>query len=219
MKKTQTTPEPSEPIPPHSEPTSEPYETIPPPSEPISEPSELIHNPSEPTSEPSKPDLTFPTIDEVFSKFSENATSRLRKLFEESRLSDNPSEVRTHWNIFLRWMTSGVFKLKGLSEQVRNDYIRGAEERLEARLAHEAVERVRRENKERDDVEAVAKEEAEKAAATEAETKAKAEAKEVARKAVEEATKSSEVALTQCESSISDLAPLVLKTLEEIQKE
>lgn len=38
-------------------------------------------------------------------------------------------------------MTSEAFKLKGLSEQVRNDYIREAEERLEARLAREAKEK------------------------------------------------------------------------------
>lgn len=46
-------------------------------------------------------------------------------------------------------MTSEVFKLKGLSEQLRNDYIRGAEERLEAHLEHEATERARKQAEER----------------------------------------------------------------------
>ncbi|XP_050890369.1 uncharacterized protein LOC127095769 [Lathyrus oleraceus] len=63
-KKTQYVPKPFEPIPPPSKPTSELYE---------------------PTSQPYEPDLTFPTIDEVFAKFSENSASRL---------NDNPSEVR-----------------------------------------------------------------------------------------------------------------------------
>lgn len=106
---------------------------------------------------------------------------RLKQLSEESRLRDNPSEVRTHLNGFLRWMTSEVFKPKGLSEQVINDYIRGTEERLEVRLAHEATERARKEAEER----VAAKEEAEKVVAAEvgAEAKAKAEAEEATRKA------------------------------------
>lgn len=94
-------------------------------------------------------DLTFPTIYEVFAKFLEKIVARLKKLSEESRLRDNLSEIRTHWNEFLRWMTSEVFKLKGLSEQVINDHIRGAEERLEARLAQQAEERSKKEAEER----------------------------------------------------------------------
>ncbi|XP_050918803.1 uncharacterized protein LOC127136264 [Lathyrus oleraceus] len=175
--KTQYVPEPSEPIPPPSEPTPEPSETIPPPYEPISEPSELTHNPSEPTFQLSEPDLTFPTIDEAFSK----------------------------------WMTSEVFKLKGLSKQVINDYIREAKERLEARLPQEVTERAMKEAKERDD----AKEEDEKDDVVEVEV----EAEEAARKAAEEAAKSFEITLTRSESSTSDLAPIVLKTLEDLQKE
>lgn len=121
-------PKPSETFPPASEPTSE---TFPPPSEP----SEPIRKPYEPTSQTSEPNLTLPTIDEAFAKFLEKSTSKLRHLFDESRVSDNPSEVRTHWNGFIRWITSKVFKLKGFPKQAKNDYIRGAEERLEARLA------------------------------------------------------------------------------------
>lgn len=51
-------------------------------------------------------------------------------------------------------MTSRVFKLKGLSEQVRNDYIREAEERLEARLVKEAEEKTLKEAEEKARLEA-----------------------------------------------------------------
>lgn len=60
-----------------------------------------------------------------------------------------------------------------------------------------------------------AKEEAENVVSTEDEV----EAEEAAHKAAEEAAKSSEVALTRGESSTSDLASLVFKTLEDLQKE
>ncbi|XP_050877044.1 proline-rich receptor-like protein kinase PERK12 [Lathyrus oleraceus] len=56
-------------------------------------------------------------------------------------------------------------------------------------------------------------------AATEAEEKAKASAKEATRIAAEEAAKTRANALTQGEQSNSGFAPLVLKTLEELQKE
>lgn len=45
-------------------------------------------------------------------------------------------------------MTYEVFKLKGLSEQVRNDYIREAKERLEAHLVKDAEEKAREEAEE-----------------------------------------------------------------------
>ncbi|XP_050919617.1 uncharacterized protein LOC127137175 [Lathyrus oleraceus] len=121
-----------------------PSETIPEPSEPISEPSETMHEPSEPTPQPSEPGLTLPTLDEAFSKFLENFASILKKLSDESSISDNPSEVRTHWNEFIRWVTSKVFKIKGLSEQVRNNFIRSAEEKLDARLEKEVAEKAER---------------------------------------------------------------------------
>lgn len=202
-KQTTSVPETSEPIPPPSTPTSEPFETLPSNSEPTYAPSEPI---SEPTSAPSEaipqnsePDLTLPTLNENFAKFSESTTVRLMQLSEESRISDNPSEVRTHWNGFLRWMTSGVFKLKGISEQVKN----------EERAWKEAEEKAKIEAEER----------AAEAAAAEAEAKAKVDAEEDTRIAVEEAAKTYEVALTQSELSTYDLAPLVLKTLEGLQKE
>lgn len=38
-------------------------------------------------------------------------------------------------------MDSEIFKLKGLSEQVRNNFIRGAEEKMEAHLKKEETEK------------------------------------------------------------------------------
>ena len=67
-------------------------------------------------------------------------------------------------------MTSEFFKLKDLSEQVRNDFIRGAREKLEARLAKEAVEKAERES-----AEVAARETTEKVVA-EAATREQAEA-------------------------------------------
>ncbi|XP_050914681.1 uncharacterized protein LOC127129571 [Lathyrus oleraceus] len=145
----------------------------------------------------------------------ENTDVRLRQLSKESRLSDNSFEVRTHWNRFLRWITSEVFKLKGLSEQVKNDYIRGAEERMEARLAQEAEERAREEAEERTRREA----EERVVAEVDVEAKAKADVEEVARIATEEAAKTYKVALTRGDSPTYDLALLVLKTLHELKKE
>ena len=126
---------------------------------------------------------------------------KLRQLSEQSSLSDNPSEVRTHWNGILRWMTFEVFKLKGISEQVRNNYIRGAKERLEALLVKEAEEKARKKDEEKASIEA---------ATVEAEAKAKANTEEAEHIAAEEAAKSTGVALTRGESSTSNIAPLVL---------
>lgn len=115
-------------------------------------------------------------------------------------------------------MTSEVFKLKGLFEQVRNDFIREAEEWPEARLAREVEEKVRLEAEEK-----TRKEVEDKVAAEDVDVEAEAEAKvdveEATHIAAEESAKAKDIALTQGESSASDLAPLVLKTLEELQKE
>ncbi|XP_050919295.1 eukaryotic translation initiation factor 4 gamma-like [Lathyrus oleraceus] len=123
-------------------------------------------------------------------------------------------------------MTYEVFKLKGLFKQVKNDYIREAEERLEACMAKEDEEKSRQEAKEKAILEAEeqARKEAEEkevveVAATEAEAKAKADAKEATHITVEEAAKSNEFALTRGESSTYGIAPLVLQILEELQKE
>lgn len=112
---------------------------------------------------------------------------KIRPLSENSRISDDPSVVRIHWNRVIRWMTFEAFKLKGLSEQVRNEFIREAGERLQNRLAREVEERARREAEEKDRLEEEerARETAEKVVAeaavvAEAEAKAKADAKEAA---------------------------------------
>lgn len=115
-------------------------------------------------------------------------------------------------------MTSEIFKLKGLFEQVRNDFIRDAEERLEAQMTKEATEKA-----EREAIEKAAKEAAEKASAeVVAREKAEQEAEvamvtEAAQKVASK--KTTEVTLTQGESLTTDFAPLVIKTLEELQKE
>jgi hypothetical protein len=113
-------------------------------------------------------------------------------------------------------MTSEAFKLKHISEQVRNDFIRDAEARLQERLAREAEEEARRQEEERARQaeiqrakEAEAKALADAAAAAEAEAKA---AEEAEARAAEEHS-----ALTQGESS--SVIPMVLKTLEELQKD
>ncbi|XP_050878124.1 uncharacterized protein LOC127081940 [Lathyrus oleraceus] len=196
--KSTSVPETSEPIPSPSTPPSTASKTLP-SFEPPNEPSETSQIPSKPIHPTSEPEPTFSTLEEVFAIFSESSTARLRQLSEESRLSDNPSKVRTHWNGFLRWMTFEVFKLKGVSEQVRNDYIRGDEERLEARLAQEDEEKARKEVEEKA---------ATKAATVEAEAKARADTEEATHIVAEEATKTTKVALTRGESSTFDIASL-----------
>lgn len=62
-------------------------------------------------------------------------------------------------------MNSEIFKLKGLSEQVRNYFIRDTEERIEARMAKEAVEKDEREVVERATAEVAARKAVEKEAA------------------------------------------------------
>ncbi|XP_050896765.1 eukaryotic translation initiation factor 4 gamma-like [Lathyrus oleraceus] len=122
-------------------------------------------------------------------------------------------------------MTSRAFKLKGLSEQVRNDFIRDVRVRLHARLVREAEEKATKEAeekahlKEEQRIREVEKKATTKAVIAEAEAKVEAEAEEVAHIAAEEAAKTSADALTRGEKSNSGFAPLVLKTLEELQKE
>lgn len=55
---------------------------------------------------------------------------KIRSLSENSGINDDPFVVRIHWNKVIRWMTSEAFKLKGLSKQVQNDFIKEARERL-----------------------------------------------------------------------------------------
>ena len=81
--------------------------------------------------------------------FAEASVDKVKSLTINSGISDDPSAVRTHWNRVIGWMTSEAFKLKSLSEQVRNDFIRDAELRLQERLAREAEERARKEAEEK----------------------------------------------------------------------
>jgi hypothetical protein len=154
--------------------------------------------------------------------FAGASVEKVKSLTINSGISDDPSSIRTHWNIVIGWMTSEAFKLKNLSEQVRNDFIRDAEARLQERLAREAEEQARREAEERARQEelqrvreAEAKALADVVAAAEAEAKAAAEAE--VRHAEESASRVEPDALTQGESST--FVPLVLKTLEDLQKE
>ncbi|XP_050909911.1 eukaryotic translation initiation factor 4 gamma-like [Lathyrus oleraceus] len=123
-------------------------------------------------------------------------------------------------------MTSEAFKQKGLSEQVRNDFIRETRERLKARLAREVEERAHREAEEKVRLEAKEKDRRKtvekatiEAAAAEAEAKAKTDAEEASHIVVEAVSKAKDTTLTQGEPSHSEFSPLVLKTLEELQKE
>ncbi|XP_050919172.1 uncharacterized protein LOC127136683 [Lathyrus oleraceus] len=119
-------------------------------------------------------------------------------------------------------MTSEAFKLKGLFEQVRDDFTRDAGIRLQARLAREDVEKARKEAKEKarlEEEQRIREAEEKAVAAAEAEAKAKGDAEEAAHIAAEEAAKARADALTQGEQSNSGFSPLVLKTLEEMQKE
>ena len=155
--------------------------------------------------------------------FAEASVDKVKSLTINSGISDDPSTVRTHWNRVIGWMTSEAFKLKSLSEQVRNDFIRDAESRLLERLAREAEEQARKEAEEKSRKEEIQRlKEAEAkaladAAAAEAEAKAAAEAEAKAAADTEALRAEEQNALTKGESFT--FAPLVLKTLEELQKE
>ncbi|XP_050876746.1 uncharacterized protein LOC127080469 [Lathyrus oleraceus] len=226
-----TTPSEQPPTPPLEQQTTPPSETpIVPPFKHITiptsqPPADTTQTPPESPSPNSKPEPIFPTLEEAISLFVESSVEKIKPLSENSGISGDPSAVRIHWNKVIRCMTSEAFKLKSLSEQVRNDFIREAGERLQARLFREAEEKARREGEEKARVEEeqmvreATKKVAAKAAAAEAEAKVKADAEEAAHIAVEEAAKASNDALAQGEQSNSDFPPLVLKTLEELQKE
>jgi len=81
--------------------------------------------------------------------FAGASVQKVKSLTINSGISDDPDSVRTHWNRVIGWMTSEAFKLKHISEQVRNDFIRDAEARLQERLAREAEEEARRIEEER----------------------------------------------------------------------
>ncbi|XP_050897023.1 eukaryotic translation initiation factor 4 gamma-like [Lathyrus oleraceus] len=112
--------------------------------------------------------------------------------------------------------------LAQLQDTANSEQTPGSEARLEARLVREAEEKARKEAEEKDGLEAEenARKKAEEKAMTEASAaEAEADTEEAARIAVEEVAKSTEVALTRGASSTYAIAPLVLQTLEELQKE
>jgi hypothetical protein len=226
----QTTNIPSEDQPSEAQPSDLHTSDITPPNtsaepEPEAEPEPLTLNLSPPTSSPqtSEPNLSVPTLEEAIMLVAGASVQKVKSLTINSEVSDDPDSVRTHWNRVIGWMTSEAFKLKNISEQVRNGYIRDAEARLqerlareaearrleEERLAREAEEEARRLEEERAK-EAEAKALADAAAAAEAEAQAAAEAEA---KAAAEAQQ----ALTQGESS--SVVPMVLQTLEELKKD
>ncbi|XP_050919686.1 uncharacterized protein LOC127137255 [Lathyrus oleraceus] len=106
-----------------------PYEQPPTPSyEPhIETPSEnLITHQSEPPTETilippttisptSETEPTFPTLEEAVALFAESLVEKIKSPSENSRISDDPSVVRIHWNRVIIWIISEAFKLKGLS--------------------------------------------------------------------------------------------------------
>ncbi|XP_050909736.1 eukaryotic translation initiation factor 4 gamma-like [Lathyrus oleraceus] len=224
----QPNPPPQQPIPSSSEPqpNPQPEQTTSSPSVIPSPPTSVatiipIQNPDDtnqtPPSSPafdSEPETAFPILEEAIIVFAESSVEKIKCLSINSGINDDPFTVRIHWNRVIRWITSESFKLKGLFEQVHNDFIRDADIRLQARLAREDEEKVRKEAEEkarleeeqrtREDEEKVVGEVVAVAAAAEAEAQAKAEAEEVARVVVEEAAKASADALTQGEKSNSE---------------
>ncbi|XP_050896796.1 eukaryotic translation initiation factor 4 gamma-like [Lathyrus oleraceus] len=173
-----------------------------------------------------EPETTFPTLEEAVLVFAESSVEKVKSLTINSEINDDPSEVRIYWSRVISWMTSKAFKLKGLSKQVHDDFIRDAGIRLQERLAREAEEQARKEAKEkarqeeeqriREAEEKVASDVAAATTAAEAEAKVIVEVEEVARIATKEAAKARTNTLTQGEHSNSGFVPLVLKTLEEL---
>jgi hypothetical protein len=201
----QTTNIPSEDQPSETQPSDLHTSDITPPNtsaEPEPEPEPLTLNLSPPTSPPhtSEPDLSIPTLEEAIMLVAGASVQKVKSLTTNSEVSDDPDSVRTHWNRVIGWMTSEAFKLKHISEQVRNDFIRDAEARLQERLAREAEEKARREEEERAREEEIQRtREAEAKALADAAAAAEAEAKAVAEAEAKAAEK--QHALTQGESS------------------
>ncbi|KAI5399197.1 hypothetical protein KIW84_064542 [Lathyrus oleraceus] len=206
-----------------SQPSEPPHSDIPQHTA-FADPTTPTLNLSPPTSpsQVSELETTLLTLEEAITVFAESSVDKVKSLTINSGISDDPSGIRTHWNRVISWITSEAFKLKGLSEQVRNDFIRDAKIRLQEHLAREAEERERQEDEEKarqEEFQRIKEAEAKALAdvAAEAEAKAKAAAEEAARLAEESAANTRNDALTQGEAST--FVPLVLKTLEELQKE
>ncbi|KAI5429355.1 hypothetical protein KIW84_034094 [Lathyrus oleraceus] len=227
----QPTNQPSEAQPSENQPSDLPTSDNTPPNtsaapESETEPEPLTLNLSPPTSPPhtSEPDLSIPTLEEAIMLFAGASVQKVKSLTTSSGISDDPDSVRTHWNRVIGWMTSEAFKLKHISEQVRNDFIRDAEARLQERLAREAAEEARRLEEERlaREAEEARRLEEEKARQAEILREKEAEAKALAdaaaaAEAEAQATAEAQQAMTQGESS--SVVPMVLQTLEELKKD
>ncbi|KAI5444842.1 hypothetical protein KIW84_013212 [Lathyrus oleraceus] len=187
-----------------------------------SEPQPLNLSPqnSPPHSPEPEPELTIPTLEEAILQVAEASVQKIKSLAKNSEVSDDPKSVRTHWNRVISWMTSESYRLKSISEQVRNGYIRDSEERLQERLAREAEARRLEEERLAKEAEEEAKRLEEERLAKEAEllriqeAEAKAQADAEAQAAAEAAAQQ---ALTQGESSSA--IPLILNTLKEIKQD
>ncbi|KAI5418243.1 hypothetical protein KIW84_042751 [Lathyrus oleraceus] len=200
----QPPPEPEVTSPPPEQTTNNPSEAQPSditPQNTSAEPEPLTLNLNPPNSPPQtsepEPEHSMPTLEEAIMLFAGASVQKVKSLTINSGISDDPD---SH-----------------ISEQVRNDFIRDAEARLQEKLAREAEKEARRQEEERvrqaeiqRAKEAEAKALADAAAAAEAEAQAAAEAEA---KAAAEA----QSALTQGESST--VVPMVLQTLEELKKD
>jgi hypothetical protein len=173
------------------------------------------------TSEPEpEPELSKPTLKEAILMIAEASVQKVDSLVTNSEISDDPKSVRTHWNRVIGWMTSEAFRLKGISEQVRNGYIRDAEARLQERLAREAEARRLEEERLAKEAEEEAKRLEEERLAKEAEIlrQQEAEAKALADAEAQAAAEAeAQQALTQGESSTA--VPMILQTLKDLKED
>ncbi|XP_050896898.1 eukaryotic translation initiation factor 4 gamma-like [Lathyrus oleraceus] len=230
-------PEVTSPPPEHPNPTTS-EQTPPPAQQPIHSEPQPTHPSSEPHPKPEQttqspsdipPPITFlASITPTLNLNAPNSPSPPSLASTTEPETSLPTLEEVIQNRVISWMTSEAFKLKSLFEQVRNDFIRDAGIRLQERLAREAEERARKEAEEKshqEELQRIREAEAKvvtddvAANAAEAEAKAKADSEEAARIAEEAAAKANADALTQREHSNSDFVPLVVKTLEELQKE
>ncbi|XP_050895316.1 uncharacterized protein LOC127101934 [Lathyrus oleraceus] len=179
-------------------------QTNPPPEQPVPSPSE--HQPNiqpEQTTPPPSDIPPPPTSDAIITPTHDPADTNPTPPSSPASNSEPETSFPTLEEAITLFAESSVEKIKD------------AGIRLQARLAREDEEKARKEAEEKARLE-------EEQRIREAEEKANAEAvvaEEVARIAAEEVAKASADALTRGEQSNSGFSPLVLKTLEELQKE
>jgi hypothetical protein len=187
-----------------------------------SEPQTLNLSPpnSPPHSPEPEPELTIPTLEEAIRQVAEASIQKVKSLANNSEVSDDPKSVRTNWNRVISWMTSESYRLKSVSEQVRNGYIRDAEARLQERLAREAEARRLEEERLAKEAEEEAKRLEEERLAKEAEILRQQEAEAMAladAEAQAAAEAEAQQALTQGESSTA--VPMILQTLKDLKED